>query len=109
VTEAGAQGDSQTITLLVTMTFKPEKEAAFLEFAARFIERVQADEPGTLVYVLTKNPDAEHTYTWVERYRDEAALLAHRDSEYMAEAREVLQDVLAEPSRRVMLEQTLPR
>jgi quinol monooxygenase YgiN len=108
MTETSAQGDSEAITLLVTMTFKPEKEAAFLELAARFIARVQAEEPGALLYVLTKDPTVAHTYTWVERYRDEAALQLHRDTEYMAQARPLLQEFFASPPKLVRLEQVLP-
>lgn len=41
---------------------------------AYFAEKVHANEPGTLLYVLTKHPDEPHTYLWIERYRDQTAL-----------------------------------
>ena len=55
--------------------------------ARAFADLVYANEPGTLLYVLTKHPTREHTYVWVERYRDAVAAERHRDSSYMAEVR----------------------
>lgn len=51
-----------TITLVVTMQLKPEREASFLEMAAGFVEWVHANEPDTLLYTLNRHPSREHTY-----------------------------------------------
>ena len=48
---ANAHGNEDVVTLLVTMTVKPEYEQEFLDFAAYFAEKVHADEPDTLLYV----------------------------------------------------------
>jgi len=74
------------ISLLVTMTFLPEHEEAFLELATSVVEQVRANEPGTLLYMLTKDPERDHTYVWIERYRDQQALDVHSESPYMADA-----------------------
>ena len=46
--------------------------------ARAFADLVYANEPGTLLYVLTKHPTREHTYVWVERYRNAVAAERHR-------------------------------
>jgi quinol monooxygenase YgiN len=102
-----ASSDS-TITLVVTMTVKPEQESAFLKMTGEFIAWVQANEPGTLLYTLNKNTEVEHTYTWVERYRDQAAAQLHGSSEQIAKARAQLPDMLAKPGTRVVLHQVWP-
>jgi quinol monooxygenase YgiN len=83
-----------TITLVVTMQFKAEQEATFLGVARSFAEWVRVNEPGTLLYTLSKDPSREHTYVWVERYRDEAALEAHRTSAPMTEVLDVVRGCL---------------
>ena len=42
------QAHGGTITLLVTMTFRPEKGQEFLDFAASIVEKVGENEAGTL-------------------------------------------------------------
>ena len=101
------QGGSEALTLVVTMTIKPEQEAAFLADAAQFVEKVYANEPDTLLYVLTKHPTLEHTYVWVERYRDVAAGDLHRNSSYMAEIRPRLEGYV-ESVEALRLEQVIP-
>jgi len=76
----------QDITLIVTMSLKPDREAEFLAMATEFIDWVHANEPDTLLYVLSRHPSREHTYVWVERYRDESAMKDHGSSDRIAEA-----------------------
>jgi quinol monooxygenase YgiN len=97
-----------TITLVVTIQFKPDKEETFLANAANFAEWVHANELGTLAYFLTKHPTREHSYVWVERYRDEAALEAHRTSPQLAEALKVVRECLDGPPELLRLEQVIP-
>ena len=102
-------GDGEAITLVVTMPVKAEREADFLDLCAAFAAWVHANEPGTLLYVLTKHPSREHTYVWVERYRDEAAMTAHRESPRLAEAFPKLRDCLDGAPEMLRLEQVGPR
>jgi quinol monooxygenase YgiN len=90
------------------MSIKPEFEAAFLDTARDFADKVYANEPGVLLYVLTKHPTREHTYVWVERYRDEEALKAHQETPYFAEARPKLSQWLAGPPEGMRLAQVVP-
>jgi quinol monooxygenase YgiN len=102
------QGGSGAITLVVTQAIKPEMEEAFLNTARAFADLVYANEPGVLLYVLTKHPTLPHTYVWVERYADETALLHHRDSSYMAEVRPKLAEYLDRPPEGMRLTQVVP-
>jgi quinol monooxygenase YgiN len=107
-TPPAGQGGPEAITLVVTMSIKPEFEDDFLEMAAGFADLVYANEPGTLFYVLTRHPSREHTYVWVERYRDEEAMKLHRETSYMAEVRPKLEQYLAAPPEGMRLTQVVP-
>jgi quinol monooxygenase YgiN len=100
--------ESGVLSLVVTMTIKPEQEAAFLKMATEFIAWVHANEDGILLYELTRNSDLEHTFTWLERYRDEAAAKAHGSTPQIAAARAQLADMHAKPPVRMVLHQLTP-
>lgn len=102
------QGDTDVVTQIVTMTIKPEDERTFLELAAGVIEKVQANEPDTLLYVLTEHPNEPHTYVWVERYPNEQALAAHGEAPYIVEALQQLPGWWAKPPELLKLGQVLP-
>jgi quinol monooxygenase YgiN len=102
------QDGPEAITLVVTMSIKPDFEDDFLEMARASADKVYANEPGVLLYVLTKHPTQEHTYVWVERFRDEEVLKQHRETAYMAEARPRLGQYLAAPPEGMRLMQVIP-
>ena len=102
------QGGPEAITLVVTQVIKPAKEEAFLETARAFADLVYANEPGVLLYVLTKHPTQPHTYVWVERYANEAVAAQHRDSSYMAEVRPKLAEYLDGRPEVLRLTQIVP-
>ncbi|GAA1578804.1 antibiotic biosynthesis monooxygenase [Kribbella sancticallisti] len=106
---SSANGSSDAITLVGTMTIKPEHEQAFVEFAAATAQTVHANEPGTILYVLHKHPTEPHTYVWVERYRDAEALKAHTDAPYIAEAMSKLPNWLSKPPELIQLSQIVPK
>jgi quinol monooxygenase YgiN len=105
---AAGHGGTDTITLVVTMAIKPEFEQDFLAVARAFARRVHAEEPGTLLYVLTKHPERDHTYVWVERYRDEVAFKTHAESLYMAEVLPKLAQYLDGRPELLRLSQVVP-
>ncbi len=107
-TPPAGQGGPEAITLVVTMSIKPEFEDEFLAMARGFADLVYANEPGVLLYVLTKHPTEEHTYVWVERYRDEATLKQHGETSYMAEVRPKLGQYLAGRPEALRLRQVVP-
>jgi quinol monooxygenase YgiN len=106
--ESPPHGDSTTVTLVVTMTVKPEREQEFLKFAGKFVGDVHANEPGSLLCVLTRHPTRPNTFVWVERYRDAEALTAHGASAHFAEAKAKFPEFVAAPPEFLKLSQVLP-
>lgn len=96
------------VTLVVTMSFKPEHENDFLALAREFAATVHSSEPDTLLYTLHKHPSEPHTYVWVERYRDAAALQTHSTSPAMQAVFPKLKNYLAGPPSMLKLDQVLP-
>lgn len=101
-------GDRSVVNLVVTMAIKPEREQEFLELARVVAAKVHTDEPGVLLYVLTKHPTEPSTYVWLERYRDAAAFETHMQSPHLKAALEKLPDLVAKPPVGMKLEQILP-
>lgn len=58
-----------------------EFEAVFAELASR----VRADEPGNLLYQLTKSRTEGNTYKVLELYRDQEALSHHSGTDHYRE------------------------
>ncbi|HEX7761033.1 MAG TPA: putative quinol monooxygenase [Caulobacteraceae bacterium] len=71
----------------IVATFKvqdgkgPELEAVFKELAAL----VRANEPGNIIYQLTKSRADANTYKVLELYRDQDAVAAHGGSAHFKE------------------------
>lgn len=105
---SSAHGNAQVVTVVVTMAFKPEHEADFLALAREFSATVHASEPDTLLYTLHEHPSEPHTYVWVERYRDEAALGHHMSTPAMQAVFPKLKTYLAGPPSMLKLTQVLP-
>ena len=103
-TPAPAAGDAGEITVVVPMAIRPEREAEFLAFARASIADVRRAEPGTLTYALNRNPDEPHSYVWIERYRDEAALREHERRLREAGVIDKVRPFWASPPRGMRLE-----
>ena len=58
-----------------------EFEAIFRELAAK----VRANEPGNLLYQLTRSRAEADTYKVLEIYRDQESLTAHRETDHFRE------------------------
>ena len=59
----------------------PEFEGVFKELS----DKVRANEPGNLVYQLTKSRADPNTYKVLELYKDQDALTAHGGTDYFKE------------------------
>ena len=69
------------VILAVTYLVKEGREAEF-EKAMREMVRLTRQEPGCLTYIPQRSRENPHTYLLYERYVDQAAMDAHRTSEY---------------------------
>lgn len=65
------------IAIVATIKVKAGMEKEFEAVASELVARVSAEEEGCLLYSLHRATEPQ-TYVFLERYRDEAALEAHR-------------------------------
>lgn len=107
--EANRHGNQGVISLVVTMTVKPENEHEFLDICRSFAAYVHTHYAGVLLYTLNKDPRQEHTYVWIERYVDDAAIRAKAETaEYKSAVSRVML-LLARPPEARRLVQVIPR
>jgi len=67
--------------VVATIKVKPGAGAQFEAAAKELVSKVRANEPGCKLYALhrAESPD---TYVFLERYVDDAAVEAHRQTDY---------------------------
>ena len=68
--------------IVATIKVKPGAEKEFEAVAKELVAKVNANEPGCKLYALHKADGAPSTYVFMERYTDQAAVEAHRQTEY---------------------------
>lgn len=90
--------------VLVFATFRPQagREDEVLEVLQGMVGSTRA-EPGNEVYDLYRSGDGEPTFHLIERYTDQRALQAHRDSQHYEDYRATIPGLLAEPIEVVVL------
>ena len=69
------------LCVVAKIKVKDGQQASFEEVASRLAKAVQANEPGCLLYTLNRSDDPL-VYVFMERYKDEDAVKAHRASEH---------------------------
>jgi quinol monooxygenase YgiN len=67
--------------VVATIKVKPGMEKEFEAVAKELVAKVNANEPGCKLYAL-HHDDAAKTYVFMERYVDQAAVDAHRGTDY---------------------------
>ena len=67
--------------VVATVKVKPGMEAQFEAVAKELVAKVNANEPGCRLYALHR-AEAPQTYVFMERYTDQAAVEAHRATDY---------------------------
>ena len=72
------------IGIVATLKVAEGKSAEFEAAALKLVAAVNANEPGCLYYGLYKTDDP-HTYVMMERYQDQAAVDAHRQTDHFKE------------------------
>ena len=68
--------------VVATIRVKPGMEKEFEAVAMELVKQVNANEAGCKLYALHKRDDAPATYVFMERYVDQAAVEAHRATDY---------------------------
>ena len=72
------------IGVVATLKVKEGMSAEFEAAAKKLVEAVRANEPDCLLYALHRTDDP-HTYVFMERYADDAALANHRGTSHFKE------------------------
>ena len=67
--------------VVATLKVKPGMEKQFEAVAKELVARVNANEPGCKLYALHTG-ETPGTYVFMERYVDQAAVDAHRATDY---------------------------
>jgi quinol monooxygenase YgiN len=70
------------IGIVATLRVQAEKAAEFEAIFAELSQKVRANEPGNLLYQLTKSRAEPNTYKVLELYKDQEAVTLHGQSEY---------------------------
>jgi quinol monooxygenase YgiN len=73
------------IAAIAVLRTKEGAQAGFEEVFAKLQAAVRADEPGNLVYQLTRSRTEPGVYKVLEVYKDEDAVAAHRASAHFKE------------------------
>ncbi|HEY5105522.1 MAG TPA: putative quinol monooxygenase [Caulobacteraceae bacterium] len=73
------------IGVVATLKVQDGKDAEFEAIFRELAAKVRANEPGNLVYQLTRSRADPHTYKVLEVYRDQGSLTAHGGTDYFKE------------------------
>jgi len=93
--------------LIARYYVKPGNSQAVREALGKMAARVKADEPACLVYNANVDPQNENLYCLYEIYKDDAALVAHRETPHFKEIIEGLIVPLLEKREREIYEQVI--
>ena len=69
------------IVLIAKSTVREGKQEEFIRFAGKMVEGTRK-EAGCISYDLVKDETEDAVFYFIEKYKDEAALEAHRASAY---------------------------
>ena len=70
------------IGIVATLKVQDGKNAEFEAIFTELSEKVRANEPGNLLYQLTKTRTEPNTYKVLEMYKDQEAVTAHGVTDY---------------------------
>ena len=93
--------------LIARYYVKPGNSQAVREALGKMAARVKADEPACLVYNANVDPQNENLYCLYEIYKDDAALVAHRETPHFKEIIEGIIVPLLEKREREIYEQVI--
>ena len=75
-----------TVGIVATIKVAEGKNAEFEEIFTALAKQVRANEPGCLMYQLTKSRTDPQTYKVLELYKDQDAVTHHGGTEYFKAA-----------------------
>lgn len=84
-----------SVGIVATMKIQEGKNAEFEAFFTELAKQVRANEPGNLMYQLTKSRKDPQEYKVLELYTDQDAVSVHGQTEYFKAAGPKFAGVLA--------------
>lgn len=84
-----------TIGIIAKFVIEDGKAGEFERFFLALTAQVRDQEPGNQLYELVKSRTEANTYKVLELYRDEAALVEHRETEHYKAAAAAFGKLLA--------------
>jgi quinol monooxygenase YgiN len=75
------KGGMNMIVLLAKSTLQEGKQQDFIAVAEKLVKATR-EEPGCLYYDLVQDDSEDKVFYFVEKYQDEAAVEAHKNSEH---------------------------
>ena len=70
------------IGIIATLTIQPGKESEFEAVFTDLAAKVRANEPGNVLYQLTRSREQANVYKVLELYADQDALTAHGKTDH---------------------------
>jgi quinol monooxygenase YgiN len=86
VRASGAMGENNMIGVVATLKVQPEKASEFEKVFLDLAAKVKANEPGCLMYQLTRSRTEAGVYKVLEVYASDEALKAHGGTDYFKAA-----------------------
>jgi quinol monooxygenase YgiN len=86
VRASGAKGENNMIGVVATLKVQPEKASEFEKIFLDLAAKVKANEPGCLMYQLTRSRTEAGIYKVLEVYASDEALQAHGGTDYFKAA-----------------------
>ena len=86
-----------TIGVIAKLKVIPERQAEFELAFSRYQTTVRTQEAGNVLFALHKSREVVGEYIVMEQYRDDEALVAHRNSEHYKAIPERLGQFMAGP------------
>jgi len=81
-------------TFVVKFKVKPGQNAAFENALLEMQDSVRKHEPGNVYYDFFRDPASPQVYVIIERYKDQAAVTAHGQSEHAKKVIATIRDML---------------
>jgi len=81
------------VTFTARMRVVPGKEEDAMSIVHMMVDEVEANEPGTLVYIAHRSQDDPQEIMFFEVYADESASKLHRKTPHMAKLSESFGEV----------------
>ncbi len=95
------------IHVMTRIAFRPETADDGLDIVSAVAAATREGEPGCLSYEVFRQAGAPHVFRTVERWTDQAAVDAHRNSAHVAGARAAAMPLLAGPPEILCFEKVL--